>query len=140
MMMIVLQFRSSKSLGPARSFICALAELPELRLTANALPKCLTGAGREDAGPGQIDDRLAEFVEPEVGVDRGRRGWCRRRQRIEHRADQDVLTFASAKPASVRLTDGPQQGGLLLPTSHVPDVTYVRTVITGSSAEPPSKS
>ena len=50
-----------------------------------------------------------------------------------------VLTLASAE-LPVRSVEGPQQGGLLLPTSHEPDVTHSRTVILGVSPEPPSKS
>jgi hypothetical protein len=39
MMVIEPQFESLKSPGPTRSFICAVPEFPDVRLTPNTFPK-----------------------------------------------------------------------------------------------------
>src|SRR5215204_758735 len=51
-----------------------------------------------------------------------------------------VLTLASANPRAVRLVAVPQQGAVLLPTSHGPESVHCLSVITGVSVAPPSKS
>ena len=52
----------------------------------------------------------------------------------------DGVDLPSAKPPAVRFVAAPQHGGLLLPTSQAPEVTHRRSVSTGVSAAPPSKS
>jgi hypothetical protein len=42
-----------------------------------------------------------------------------------------VFTFASANPPAVRFVDGPEHGGLLLPTSQAPEVTHRGSVMVG---------
>src|SRR6266508_5383164 len=129
-MMTVAQFASLKLVGPTRSFICAVPELPELPLTPNAFPKLSQAFAPKTPAPVRSIPASPNSLVPSVSLEGA----------TVSETGPNVFTFASANPRSVTSVAGPQHGGLLLPTSHEPEVTHRLIVITGVSPAPPSKS
>ena len=115
--------------GPTRSFIWAVPELPELRLTAKARPKLSQAPGVKTCAAVRSIPASPNSLSWSVSLTGP----------ISSSAGEPTLTLASAKPPAVRLVATPQQGGFLLPTSQEPEVTQRRRVRTGVPP-PPSKS
>src|SRR4029450_6359967 len=98
---------------------------------AVGLSEARARVGTEDARIGQVDAGLTELARSkrcsdDAPVTELSAGGVR-----ASLTEPPVLTAPSAKPLAVRLTEGPQQGGLLEPTSHAPEVTQRRSVRTG---------
>src|SRR5262249_48634420 len=108
-MMTCPQLAIRKLPGPTRSFIAAVPELPDERLTPSAFPNAVHTFGEKTpaavrstpASPNSLSLSVWVPVGPIVSV-----------------TDVPVLTLASAKPLALRFTAVPQHGALLLPTSH----------------------
>src|SRR5919198_539907 len=126
------QFERRKSPGPTLSFICAVPEFPDVRLTPVIFPKLthwFAGKTLAPFGPRSIPASPNSFT-PRVSLDGA----------TVSETVVLVFTLASANPRSVRSVAVPQQGAVSLLISHGPEVTQRRNVMCGLSVAPPSKS
>jgi hypothetical protein len=124
------QLAMVKSPGPTRSFICAVPELPDERLTPDTFPNAVHTFGEKTPAAVRLMPASPNSLSPSVWVPVGP---------IVSTTVVPVLTLASANPPAVRFVAVPQHGGLSLPISHAPEVTHRRRVSVGVPA-PPSKS
>src|SRR5215208_3470908 len=128
------QFVRLKLPGPTRSFICAVPEFPDVRLTPNAFPKAThCPIGKTPAFVRSTPASPHSFV-PSVSV-----VGAISSSAVAGRPFAPVSTAASAVPAP-SVVAGPQHGAVSLLISQAPDVTQRRSVSVGTSVVPPSKS